>query len=107
VAASGVSDKSPKGKGLAMARAIEEEETAASFPAGIIYECIFKGMFLYSPTYALIMHSLRELPRTAALRGCASFVIDAPAASKLSFDYAECFSLRGNRGDCCPPEDFK
>jgi len=35
VAASGVSDKSPKGKGLAMARAIEEEETAASFPAGI------------------------------------------------------------------------
>ena len=75
MAASGVSDKSPKGKGLAMARAIEEEETAASFPAGIIYECIFKGMFLYSPTYALIMHSLlRASSHSGSARLC--FVCD-------------------------------
>ncbi len=50
-----MSDKSPKGKGLAMARAIEEEETAASFPAGIIYECIFKSMSPYAPEHALIV----------------------------------------------------
>ena len=72
IAACGTSEKYPQGKSDAMARAIEGEETAATFPA-------------------------------VGLRSCASYVLDTAAASKLSFDYAECFAFRGNRGDCCPP----
>jgi len=65
IAAFGVSEKAPKGKGAAMLRAIEgEDETATSFP------CV-------------------------GLRGAASWVLDGAAAKELSFDYAECFSFGG------------
>ena len=72
IAACGVSDKYPKGKSAAMARAIEGDETPQTFPA-------------------------------VGLRGVATWVVDAAAASTLSFEYAECFALASSRGDCCPP----
>ena len=37
------------------------------------------------------------------LRGAATWVLDNMAASKLSFEYAECFELQMSRGDCNPP----
>ena len=47
-----------------------------------------------------------ETPQTfpaVGLRGVATWVVDAAAASTLSFEYAECFALASSRGDCCPP----
>jgi 6-phosphogluconolactonase len=39
------------------------------------------------------------------LRGVATWALDAAAASTLSFDYSECFSLTMTRGDCNPPDE--
>jgi len=65
VAACGVSEKAPKGKGAAMLRAIEgEDETPSKFP------CV-------------------------GLRVHASWIFDAAAGGELSFDYAECFRYGG------------
>ena len=65
IAACGVSEKAPQGKGAAMLRAIEgEDETPSSLP------CV-------------------------GLRSTANWVLDAAAGAKLSFDYAECFSFGG------------
>ena len=72
VAACGVSEKAPQGKGAAMARALEGDDAPATFPV-------------------------------VGLRGAATWVLDNMAASKLSFEYAECFELQMSRGDCNPP----
>ena len=66
VAACGVSEKSPMGKGAAMLRAIEgSEETPSTFPA-------------------------------VGLRGDTTWwVLDGAASSELSVDYAECYSFGG------------
>ena len=66
VAACGVSEKAPKGKGAAMLRAIEgSEDTASTFPV-------------------------------VGLRGDRTWwVLDGAASSELSVDYAECYSFGG------------
>mmetsp|Transcript_46713 Transcript_46713/g.137985 ORF Transcript_46713/g.137985 Transcript_46713/m.137985 type:complete len:83 (+) Transcript_46713:3-251(+) len=65
IAACGISEKAPQGKGEAMLRALEStNDSAATFPA-------------------------------VGLRGVATWVLDLAAARELSPDYSECFPFQG------------